>query len=325
MKPRKDLFLSASKLILIIILFAGAGFLSHEAAFSKPSSADRVEGHSINVDKDASDWVGTPPIKENTYHVSKGEFIYKDAGGDDTGDGDYTYPLDKAFGRCADLREFRVTFDDENVYFLIRYARPEEYWAPYCLIGVDRDGALGRTGGLTVLAEGDINYISTDEGTYSELKVAERLSCGLVIGIFSCYKGRIWNARGKLIARKQADEYDTPGFMVDDDNITSVEVAIPQKIIGDPRGKTWHFIVATGLEDSGHLRELAQEQSEWFGGGGVGDAEEGEVDPDIYDLASPSKATQERELSSYDKKGKRGDEEAFATINKSYLTVRFAD
>ena len=290
-------------------------------------SADKenvVKGHSIKVDKSAKDWIGTPPVKENTWTISKGEYIFKDAKGDDIGCGKYEYPLNEAFGRCADLREFRVTCDDKNLYMLIRFNAPNEWWAPFCIIGIDRDGAYGKIGRYQVLAQGKLDYINPDDGVYAELKVAPELSCGRVIAIYSCFKGKIWDAKGKLLARKQGEDNDTKGFLIEDDNASTIEVAIPFKIVGDPRGRTWRFIVATGLEDGGHAREMAKETSEWHGGGGTGDGNEGEVDPDIYDLASGSSKLQMKELSSFKRHAPKGDEDAFATIKKSYLTVKFA-
>ena len=283
-----------------------------------------VRGHSIKIDKSVKDWIGIPPVKENTWIISKGEYIFRDAKKDDLGSGLYEYPTNEAFGRCADLREFRVTCDDKNLYILIRFNAPNEWWVPFCVIGIDRDGAYGKIGRNQVLAQGGLDYIDPDDGVYAELKVSPELSCGRVIAIYSCFKGRIWDAKGKLLARKQGEDNDTKGFLIEDDNVSAIEMAIPFEIIGDPRGRIWRFVVATGLEDGGHLREIAKETSEWRGGGGIGDGEEGEADPDVYDLASRSSKLQMEELKSYKKHSPKGDSDAFATIEKSYLTVRFA-
>lgn len=283
-----------------------------------------ITGHSVTVDKNIGDWVGTPPLEDNASVVSAGEFIFKDANLDDTGDGDYQYPTNEVFKRCADLREFRVTFDKDNLYFLIRFNKPGQSWVPYCLIGIDKDGTSGGIGGTVILAEGDLDFISEDTGTYAELKVAPELAVEYVVGIFSCYRGRIWDAEGKMVARRDGKEGDTPGFLVDDVNWSSVEVAIPQSIIGNPAGETWRFIVATGLEEYSHLREMGKTATEWHGGGGIGTGDEGEVDPDVYDLASPNQEIQQKELSSYNPEGEWGKEEAFATIRESYLSVSFS-
>jgi len=278
-----------------------------------------VAGHSIKIDKDLSDWVGKVPAKENSSWVSGGEFVWKDAIGDDVGDGNYTYPKNAAFKRCADLKEFRVTFDAKNVYFLIRFETPGDYWAPYCVIGIDQDGASGGIDGSEVLYQGS----HEEGGSCGELKVKPELACEYTIAVFSCYRGKIWNAKGELVGTRDGKESDTPGLIIDDKDWHSLEVAIPIKIIGNPAKKTWRFIVATGLEEQGHLREMSSETGEWNGGGGIGSAEEGEVDPDVFDLASPGGGIQKKELGSYSEGGEAGDEGSFATIKESFLTVKF--
>ena len=279
--------------------------------------AEPVKGHTIKVDKSTRDWVGAAPDQENTATVSGGEYIWVDAKGDDTGSGHYTYPTNKALTKGADLKEFRVTWDGENLYLMIKCDRPGDFWTPYRIIGIDQDGAKGGKGGTQVLAQGDGDQ---DTGCYGNIKVSPELACEYVIGISSSYKGRIWDAKGKLIARKEGDNNDTPGFLVDDASWNSVEVAIPLKLIGgSPAGQTWRFIVGTGLQDNGVLRKIDKDASEWHGGGGDANA------PFIYDLASPDKKTQEYELNSYKKDGDPGDPNTFATIKRSYLTVTFSD
>ncbi|MFH1778912.1 MAG: glucodextranase DOMON-like domain-containing protein, partial [Candidatus Omnitrophota bacterium] len=241
----------------------------------------------------------------------------------DTGDGDYTYPTNKALKKGADLREFRVTYDKDNLYLLIKTDRPGDWWVPYRLIGIDQDGAKGGKGGTQVLAQGDIDELSSDSGSFGELKVSPELACEYVIAISQTYKGRIWDANGKLVAFRNSEADDTPGFKVDDANWNAVEVAIPLSLIGgSPQGQTWRFIVATGQQDYDVAREMEVESSEWHGGGGEESGDDG-VDPDYYDLASPDKETQEKELGSYKEGADPGNTDAFATIEKSYLIVNF--
>ncbi len=279
--------------------------------------AEPVKGHTIKVDKNTRDWIGAAPDQENTATVSGGEYIWKDTSGDDTGNGHYVYPTNKALAKGADLKEFRVTWDNENLYLMIKCDRPGDFWTPYRLIGIDQDGAKGGKGGTQVLAQGDGDQ---DTGCYGNIRVSPELACEYVIGISNSYKGRIWDAKGSLIARKEGDSNDTPGFMVDDASWNSVEVAIPLKLIGgSPAGQTWRFIVGTGLQDNGVLRKVDRDASEWHGGGGDANA------PFIYDLASPDKKTQEYELNSYKKDGDSGDPDTFAVINRSYLVVTFSD
>ncbi|MDD5270188.1 MAG: glucodextranase DOMON-like domain-containing protein [Candidatus Omnitrophica bacterium] len=280
-------------------------------------------GHKIEADKSFSDWKGTAPEAENTAAVSEGEYIWKDAVGDDTGNGKYTYPLDKALRKGADLKEFRVTFDDDNLYFLVKTNRPGDWWAPYRVIGIDTDGASGGTGGMQVLAEGDLDTLSSDSGTYAELKVAPELACEYAVALSSTYKGRIWDADAKLVAFRDDQPEDTPGFKVADINWNTIEVAIPWPLIGGkPQGKAYRFIVAVGQQDYDIAREIEEVSNEWHGGGGE-TSDAGGVDPDVYDLAGAERAVQERELGSFRMSAPPGDTEGFATIDKSYLTVYF--
>lgn len=295
--------------------------------FSNYASAEvggAFSGHMISVDGSISDWIGVAPTKPNTATISKGEYIWKDAEGDDTGNGRYTYPTNIAFKGAADLEEFRVTWDSQNVYFLIRCSRPGDWWVPYRLIAIDKDGAKRGKGGTQVLVQGDVNLLGADNGTFGELKVTPELACEYVIGISSTFRGRIWDANGRLVARADGKRTDTEGFLIKDSNWSAFEIAVPQRIIGNPSGKTWRFIVAMGLEENGYLREVWRESNEWHGGGGEDRGAEDDIDPDFYDLASPDRETQEAELSSYKSLAPAGDKDAFATIKRSYLTVTFS-
>lgn len=295
-------------------------------AVAKSITADEagkipVTGHSIAVDKNVRDWTGVAPVLDNSAAVSNGEYIWKDAAGDDLGNGNYTYPQDKALTKGADLKEFRVTFDKDNLYFLIKTDRPGDWWTGFKVIGIHKEGA---TGGLETLAQGDMDEGNFDSGTFTNLKVAPALACQYVVAISSSYKGRIYDEKGKMIARKEAQPDDTPDFKVDDFNWNSVEVAIPLKLIGvpqgaSPAGQTWKFIIATGQQDSDIARRVEATQSQYHGGGGA----EVNVNPNVYDLAGSDKATQEKELGSFNSSAQEGDPKGFATIDKSFLTVNF--
>ena len=157
-------------------------FLPFRELYSEEATAS-FAGHTIKVDGSIGDWIGTAPAKPNTAVIEKGEYIWKDEAGDDKGNGKYTYPTNKAFAKGADLLEFRVTWDSQNVYFLIKRVRPGDWWIPYCLIGIDEDGARGMKKGAQVLAQGDINSLEADTGAFGELKVMPALACEYVIGI----------------------------------------------------------------------------------------------------------------------------------------------
>lgn len=278
-------------------------------------------GHTAAVDKNIKEWVGIPPEQENTAVVNNGEYIWKDAAGDDTGNGKYSYPLIKALKKGADLREFRVTFDRNNLYFLIKTDHPGDWWTPFRIIGIRKEGAAG---GMQLLAQGDKDKYDFDSGTFANLKLSPNLACHYVIAISSTYKGRIWDAEGRLIARKEEEPDDTPGFEIDDYKWSAVEVAVPLKLLGvpqgaSPAGQTWKFIVAIGQQDKDIARVVDPGPSELHGGGGSPNHE----NPNVYDLAGSDKATQEKELGSYDPNAQEGDPKGFATIEESFLTVNF--
>lgn len=69
--------------------------------------------HTITVDGNITDWIGTPPLKIHDYTFSNGEFIYK---------GDLNdYRTDLGNTLYLDLTEFRLTCDNNWMYFLIKF------------------------------------------------------------------------------------------------------------------------------------------------------------------------------------------------------------
>jgi len=306
--------------VYVIILVA----LSFYDFSSADMGSGSLAGHPIRVDGSVADWAGTVPGKPNSSVISKGEFIWKDATGDDTGNGKYTYPKTPAFTKAADLEEFRITWDSRNVYFLIRSSKPGDWWSPVRVIAIDTDGMGGGRRGMQVIQQGDINTMDADTGTFGELRVSKSLAADYVICIAGTFKGRIWDAKGKLIAKAIGEKTDTAGFKIKDSNACAVEVQVPLKIIGNPAGKTWRFVVAMGTEDKEHMREIYKEADDWHGGGGEATTSDDGVDPDYFDLASPDQNTQEIELSSYKPNAPAGDASAFAEIKKSFLQVKFS-
>ena len=298
-------------LSLIAVLFFSP------TSFAEDAGKIPITGHSIVVNRDMKGWIGVAPEKENSAAVSNGEYIWKDASGDDTGNGRYTYPLERNLKKGADLKEFRVTYDKDNVYFLIRTDSPADWWTGYKIIGIHKEGVPG---GAEVVIQGDKDEPNFDSGTLVNLRVSPALACHYFVAISSTYKGRIWDGNGKLIARRDSQPEDTAGFKIDDDNWEVIQVAIPLKLIGgDPSGQEWKIIVATGQQDSDLARRVESKQSQLHGGGGDDNGE----NPNVYDLAGSDKTTQEKELGSYNPKARAGDPSGFATIDKSFLTVTF--
>ena len=307
MKGKPVFYLAASFFLLCLPVEAGESY-------------GPLSGHTIRVDGSITDWVGIPPAKPNTGVISKGEFIWNDAVDDDTGNGKYTYPENPAFAKAADLVEFRITWDAVNVYFLIKTAMPGDPRSGYRIIAIDTGSAGGSRRGVSIIQQGNVNSMNPDTGTFGNLRVSESLSVDYVIAVAGTNKGRIWDGKGSLVAKTVGEKADTQDFQIKDANICIVTVQVPQRIIGNPAGKIWRFIVASGLEDNGHARAVYKNGDEWHGGGGAANGS----NPSFYDLISPDKRTQEMELSGYNPNAARGDPSGFAEIKNSYIQIKFA-
>lgn len=285
---------------------------------------DAVMGNSIKVnDKSLSDWKGTPPSGDNQAVYSEGEYIWKDALDDDKGNGSFQYPQEPIFEKSGDLREFRVTFDRENLYLLISAEKPKEWWVPYRLIGITTH--LSTDGLSQVYPQGDKEDPNSYKGTYGEIKVAKELAPHFVLGISGTFKARLWDKTGKLVAKSDGPDTgnDTPGFQVATVDWTNTQVAISWKLLGmePPEGQTWKFVVGMGTQDYDHLREIDIEPSQWHGGGGEGRFNEDGPDPDLYDLAGAPIDKQQEDLSGFG--SGNADSSQYSEIKNSYLEVKF--
>jgi len=301
-------------------------FVALGIIFADQRPAGAFLGHTISVDGATGDWVGIAPEEPNTWTISNGEYIWKDATGDDTGNGRYKYPLNSDLRKGCDLREFRLTYDEKTLYLLIRCNHPGDFWTPLRIIGIHKDGVFE---GMTLLAQGNRNEPNFDTGICANLKVSPALACQYVIAISSsACKGRIWEAaeggNAKLIARRDGGGDDTPDFKIESSNWNLVEVGIPLKLLGNASGRMekerWRFLVAIGQQDFDVARKIDVEASEWNGGGGAPNCS----NPYVYDLAGADKETQEKELGSYDASAAVDDPAGFATIEKSFLNVDFS-
>ena len=302
-------------------------FVALGVIFADRRPADAFLGHTIIVEGATGDWVGIVPEEPNTWTISNGEYIWKDAAGDDTGNGRYKYPLNRDLRKGSDLREFRITYDDKNLYLLIKCNHPGDFWTPLRIIGIHKEGVLG---GMTLLAQGNRNEPNFDTGICANLKDSPALACQYVIAISSsACKGRIWEAaeggKAKLIARRDGGKDDTPDFKIQSANWNLVEVGIPLKLLGNASGRmekeVWSFMVAIGQQDFDVARKIDVEASEWNGGGGAPNCS----NPYVYDLAGADKETQEKELGSYDSGAAVDDPAGFAAIEKSFLRVDFSN
>jgi len=101
-----------------------------------------VSAHSVTVDGDPTDWSADTSLQNvNTWQLYSdvGEWVWKDNVSDERTD--YSNP-----DRRVDITEFRITADDQYIYFLIRFNDLDvlgQDGAPGILITIDTDQVQG--------------------------------------------------------------------------------------------------------------------------------------------------------------------------------------
>jgi len=259
------------------------------------------------IDGRDTEWVGIAPTTPNTWAISRGEFIWVDEVGDDTGNGTYTYPIANVSGTQKrafnpgdfDLKQLRIQWNDTGVAFLMKFVNITDDdwvgsntpWPSYWLsnpieaettaiaICIDTDRADGS--GYDMVDDG-ADGISADiwlpSTAYWEYLIE------IVLGDIV-----LWRYDTSTMAPVEA----TRNFPCAADNTSayeSVEFMVPIDIAGgginglpDPTGQTWRFSVFIGSQDREFFREVwaSPGTPEWQGGGGA----DHDFDPDAYDAA----------------------------------------
>ena len=262
----------------------------------------------IAVDGDSSDWTGAVPTS-NTGVTDAAEFIWNDTAGDDTGDGDYTYPKSPDLNRTGlfDLVEVRITADGSYLYVLIKVANLSNTWS-------------GSDGFSTIAAALLIDTTQDGSGMLSA-----RPNVEVAAGSGWEYWAKIgqtgWHPENAKI-------FDTTGHWAPIQNranpaFNSVEVSIPLAFIGKDGtlvdGATWRFMLLLGSFDGGGpngFRDVLGPPwgADWQFGGGS----DSPYDPQAIDIAfAATPAGQEAELASYNVAT-----QTYATIS-SYADVTF--
>lgn len=301
-----------SALLRSVLLFGGIDYSVLEHSYVEVDFS-HITGHHVTVGSNR-DWKGQAPSEWNTFVYSSNEYIYKDAYGDDTGDGDYAYPTNKVFlkktggqfedGRIADIVEFRTTYDATNLYFTIGLweASPDPggWWANALLIGIaDDDPATGKP----YFIQGDGS--DPDKGPAAELNT--KFNLDYTIFAASTYKIRMWNADGVKIgdgknATNILDDGKLDNLQVKAPEWNRYEIAIPLSLIGPVAGRKFRFIVGSCFEEYSTAREVQGYPlvTEWYPTGGdavwwnsIG------PDPDIMDLIGASAELQQSDLANY--------------------------
>jgi len=216
--------------------------------------------HSVTVDGDPSDWTGTPPSSPNTYTISSGEWIWRDAWGDERTD--FASPDPR-----VDLVEFRVTSDDNYLYFLIKLNDTSDVnigdnGAPYIAITIDTDQQPG-SGQLWFAGESDTQVNSNAAWEYQiVVNLADSRYSGQGLRAASHplnESTNSWGAIFQLIDRNwnhvfvQGDD-GTKGLLAVNLDYNAIEIRINWSIIGinDPTGATLRFEVITARGWSNH-------------------------------------------------------------------------
>ncbi|MBN1897953.1 MAG: hypothetical protein JW827_04180 [Spirochaetes bacterium] len=263
----------------------------------------QFSGHTITVDTQYSDWVGTAPTVDNTGVYNANEFIYKDAWRDDTGDGDYAYPWNQRFKQgMADIVEFRVTYDASNLYFYVEMldASPDAdgWWVNGVLIGISDQSTPD---GNNYLIQGD--GVDPDKGPAAEINTKYRIQ--YTIFAEATYRIRMWNYYGIKIGDGQ-DPYNEDGsisnLQVKAKEWNKYEIAVPQSLIGTVTNKKIKFLVASCFQEAQMVREVQGYplSTEWNITGG--DRQWGVntgPDPDVMDLIGASSEKQAQDLAGY--------------------------
>lgn len=201
--------------------------------------------------------------------TASGEVLgaWSDPPNDDTGDGDYTYPTQEAFGDGgeADLLSFAIEKDNGNMIFVFEIRNLVDPW-----------GVGNR---LTMVAVA----IDTEEGGDEEL----RRNANVLLEEPSEYQ--IFAAGEEVEVYDESSELVDVGAMVETDIEAGVlRISVPIAQI-DGAGSEWRFTPVVGLQDDygggglGDFREVKAEAEEWRGGGG----DDLSIDPNVYDIVVP--------------------------------------
>jgi carbohydrate-binding DOMON domain-containing protein len=216
---------------------------------------------------------------------------WEDPEGDDTGDGDYTYPTHEAFGEGgeADMLSFSIEKDDGTISFVFRIRNLVDPWD------------VGNR--LTMVAVA----IDTEDGGDEEL----RRNANVLLDEPSEYQ--IF-AAGEVVEVFDAssERIDVGATLQTDMENGVMRITVPIESINGA-AEEWLFTPAVGLQDDygggglGDFREVKEVAGEWRGGGGHDLA----TNPNVYDIIVPeprkilgifggSKRTQEEILEASD-------------------------
>ncbi len=218
----------------------------------------------------------------------------KDQKGDDTGDGDYTYPKNqKALPGIFDLIGFKLSLDDEMVYFQLEFANlngeeissDEAFNGTFAAIAIDSDGKEKSGSTELQFANGQVQFPETDAYEFA-VEVSNA-------GVLLYDQNWVWQVMFLRAFSLQSHIKEN-----------EIYFALPRSLIGTP-DSTWKIQVLTGGQKGGHKKKaygvgrfarVGLLPSADQGGGGT----DTEFNPDVYDMLTAEGMNQTEILRSYD-------------------------
>lgn len=193
--------------------------------------------------------------------------VWNDPSGDDTGDGDYAYPTNEAFGDGgqADLLSFAIEKENGNLAFVFTIRNLVDPWD------------VGNR--LTMVAVA----IDTEDGGDEEL----RRNANVQLEEPSEYQIFAAGETAQMID-VNSEPVDVPITVETDMEAGTIRVIVPIDAVNGA-ASDWRYTPAVGLQDDygagglGDFREVKAEAEEWRGGGGDDLA----IDPNVYDIIVP--------------------------------------
>ncbi|HEC62040.1 MAG TPA: T9SS type A sorting domain-containing protein [bacterium] len=265
----------------------------------------RPHPKSIIPDENLDDWRGTPPSLNDTGILdhSENEYIWKDATHDDLGDGGdapnasdnpqpYSYPTGSGFsGTEADIEEFRIAYDENNLYFLVDLAGSAiSSSVPFSIILIDKDGPV--SGSQNVESKTEVNLSANHAWDYKITANNNKITVTDILGTDI--------STGSLLAQNLDQDF--------------FEISVPISTIGRPSGSTWSFALLQTLGSADRVSEILFYASISRSGGGSDELS----DPDIYDLIGASGEAQYADLNNY-------TDTTFTVLSNSWVDVTFND
>jgi len=228
----------------------------------------------IVVDGDPRDWFG------------QDIYTFFDESNDDKGDGDYTYPTNSVFkGGLFDLREFRVTYDNFCLYFLLKLGEVTNVWN-------NKDGFCHQR--AVILIDQDRIYGSGNTSAFPNVNIDP--ACAWEYEVVIGPGG--WGA----INAKAFAQDGSSVSIINKGSIAynAIEASVPISFMENPRNQTWRFIVLICSHEGtsgpfGGFRDVTYSGGEWVFGGGT----DTDYDPLVLDLAFTSGTDQNSQLNSY--------------------------